>query len=251
MAPVARTLAAERGVLEPIQTATTVQGQVDELRDLLLQHADLPAIVVGYSWGAWLGILLAAQHPPLVRKLILVSSGALAQQYVAQLHRTRLSRLDPDEQAAFEAAIAALQAPEGSDKDAHLQRLGALAQVADSYDPLPAEPCEQDRVELSGDVYRGVWQEAAEMRRTGTLLALAGQLSCPVTAIHGDHDPSPAEGVRAPLSARLDRFSFVLLPRCGHTPWQERQAREAFYRVLRHELGEPKRVTQDEKGVDP
>jgi pimeloyl-ACP methyl ester carboxylesterase len=42
--------------------------------------------------------------------------------------------------------------------------------------------------------------------------------------------------VRAPLAARLPRFTFHLLARCGHTPWQERQARDAFFRLLRREL---------------
>jgi pimeloyl-ACP methyl ester carboxylesterase len=204
----------------------------------LEDYASLPATLVGYSWGAWLGVLLAARHPAWVRKLVLVSSGAFEERYVAQLHQARMVRLDPREQAAFEAALAALDGRAGSaDVDAHLQRLGALAHKADSYDPLPVERREEDRVELSGQVYRGVWHEAAEMRRTGELLALARQLRCPVTAIHGDHDPSPAEGVRAPLAGHLVRFTFHVLERCGHTPWQERHAQDAFYRVLRQELG--------------
>jgi pimeloyl-ACP methyl ester carboxylesterase len=235
MAPVARVLAADQGVLEPIQTAVTLQGQVDELRAQLERAADLPVILVGYSWGAWLAVLLAARHPALVRKLVLVSSGAFEPQYVAQLRQTRMSRLGPDEQIEFEAAIAALGNPEAANKDAHLRRLGALAHKADSYDPLPIEQRE-DRVEVSGGVYQGVWHEAAEMRRTGALLELVRRIECPVTAIHGDYDPSPAEGVRAPLVANLAHLSFVLLECCGHTPWQERYAWETFYTLLRREL---------------
>jgi pimeloyl-ACP methyl ester carboxylesterase len=237
MAPVARELATERGMLEPIQTSTSLQGQVTELQGILERHATLPAVLVGYSWGAWLAYILAAQHPALVSKLILVSSGAFEQAYVAQLRATRMSRLTAAEQAEFEAALAALADPGTQDKSAHLQHLGALAHKADSYDPLPDRRREEDRVELRGDVYQGVWQQAAEMRRDGTLLALAQKIRCPVAALHGDHDPSPAEGVRVPLSAHLKRFDFTLLERCGHTPWQERYARGAFYCALRHELG--------------
>jgi pimeloyl-ACP methyl ester carboxylesterase len=244
MAPVARELAAERGILEPIQTANTLQGQVDELCGILERHAALPATLVGYSWGAWLGYIVAAQRPALVDRLVLVSSGAFEPRYVVHLQQTRLSRLTLHEQAEYQAAIAALNDPSTADKDAHLQRLGALAHKADSYDPLP--PAGQlpggqrpeDRVDVQGDIYQGVWPAAAEMRRSGELLALARQIVCPVTALHGAHDPSPAEGVRAPLAAHLGGpFAFRLLDRCGHTPWQERYAREPFYDVLRGELG--------------
>jgi pimeloyl-ACP methyl ester carboxylesterase len=236
MAPVARELAAERGILEPIQIANSLPGQVDELRAILERHAVLPATLVGYSWGAWLAYIVAARHTELVRKLVLVSSGAFEARYVAQLQATRMSRLTPRERAEYEAAIAALEDPSTEDKDAHLQRLGALAHKADSFDALAPEQRPEDRVDLGGDIYHGVWPAAAGMRRSGELLGLAEQIVCPVTAIHGAHDPSPAEGVRAPLAARLEQFRFILLERCGHTPWQERFAREAFYDVLRREL---------------
>jgi pimeloyl-ACP methyl ester carboxylesterase len=73
------------------------------------------------------------------------------------------------------------------------------------------------------------------MRQSGELLALAGQIRCPVVAIHGDYDPHPAEGVQEPLSATLGHFRFILLEKCGHTPWMERQARDAFYAILKKE----------------
>ena len=52
MAPVARELAKTRGVLEPLQTALTIEGEVEELRQVFVENAALPAILVGYSWGA-------------------------------------------------------------------------------------------------------------------------------------------------------------------------------------------------------
>jgi pimeloyl-ACP methyl ester carboxylesterase len=81
-----------------------------------------------------------------------------------------------------------------------------------------------------------VWSEAAELRRNGVLLERAGQVRCPVIAVHGDYDPHPAEGVRVPLTRVVKDFRFVLLNRCGHTPWNEAEAQEAFYDLLREEL---------------
>src|SRR5262249_37817517 len=37
-------------------------------------------------------------------------------------------------------------------------------------------------------------------------------------------------------SYHLKNFRFVLLEKCGHTPWLERWAREGFYRIIKAEL---------------
>jgi pimeloyl-ACP methyl ester carboxylesterase len=70
----------------------------------------------------------------------------------------------------------------------------------------------------------------------GRLLSLTEQIPCPVTAIHGDYDPHPAAGVFEPLSTRVQNFRFILVDKCGHKPWIERQAKQRFFSVLRQEL---------------
>ncbi len=42
MAPVARELSVRWGVLEPLQTATSLEGQVQELRRVLEENGELP-----------------------------------------------------------------------------------------------------------------------------------------------------------------------------------------------------------------
>ena len=79
-------------------------------------------------------------------------------------------------------------------------------------------------------------RDAEALRTSGELLALGKRIDCPVVAIHGDYDPHPADGIRKPLSSVLEDFRFILLDNCGHYPWNERQARDAFYEVLRDEL---------------
>jgi pimeloyl-ACP methyl ester carboxylesterase len=74
------------------------------------------------------------------------------------------------------------------------------------------------------------------LRRSGRLLEMARKISSPVLAIHGDYDPHPAEGVEKPLSAVIRDFRFILLEKCGHKPWIERQARERFLAILEEEL---------------
>src|SRR5438045_4272159 len=81
MAPVALELFGDWGVLEPLQTAVTLDGQVEELRAVLDENADLPATLIGSSWGAMLGFIFAAEYPAHVRKLVMVGSGVFDAQY--------------------------------------------------------------------------------------------------------------------------------------------------------------------------
>jgi pimeloyl-ACP methyl ester carboxylesterase len=233
MAPVARELASGRGVLEALQTATSLEDQVEELKTVLEENGQPPVTLIGFSWGAWLGCLLAAGHPQLVGKLVLIGSGPFEERYVSQLEETRLSRLGEPERAEFQSIVARLGKPAEANRDALLARLGELASKADAYAPLPHE---SELLASRSDIFQGVWEAAAELRRSGRLLELAGRIRCPVVAIHGDYDPHPAAGVREPLSAVLERFRFILLEGCGHTPWIERQAKDVFYDILEREL---------------
>ena len=77
---------------------------------------------------------------------------------------------------------------------------------------------------------------SSELRSSGKLLELGREICCQVVAIHGDYDPHPFEGVRDPLSRVLKDFRFILLEKCGHRPWIEREAKERFYEILRNEI---------------
>jgi pimeloyl-ACP methyl ester carboxylesterase len=240
MAPVARELARGRGVLEPLQTADSVDGQVEELREVLETRAGLPVALIGWSWGAWLGYLFTARYPALVQKLILVGCPPLEDRYVAQIQSTRLNRLTKDQRSELEEITVALDDPSTKNPDALLDRFGALMSAADSYNPLPGDG---EEISVQADINQRVWSAAAAMRTSGELLRLGKQIRCPVVAIHGDYDPHPAEGVQKPLAAVLKDFRFVLLPHCGHTPWKEKEARELFYKCLEEEFQLQKQIS--------
>jgi pimeloyl-ACP methyl ester carboxylesterase len=233
MAPVARELAFEWGVLEPLQTAHTLEGQVEELRAVLEMNTAVPVMLIGYSWGAWLGIVIAARYPSLVRKLILISSGPFEVKYAQDIMKTRLDRLGNGEREEVLSLIESFNDAKNGDLDKKMSRFGQLISKSDSYDPISHN---SEVLETQYEIYQNVWKEAEELRSRGELLALAGQIQCHVTAIHGDHDPHPAKGVEEPLSRTLRDFKFILLDKCGHTPWIERNARHDFFRILRREL---------------
>jgi pimeloyl-ACP methyl ester carboxylesterase len=233
MAPVARELSLKWGVLEPLQTASTVEGQVQELKAILQKNADLPVCLIGSSWGAWLGFILSARFPELVRKLILIGSGAFEEKYAIGIMDNRLARLSEEERGEAYFLMDALIDPEIFNKDELMARFGKLCTKADAFDPLTLET---EEIKVQYDIYNSVWTEAWGLRKNGTLMDLGEKIECPVVAVHGDSDPHPAEGVRKPLSKVLKNFRFILLEKCGHYPWLEKYAQDEFFKILKAEL---------------
>ena len=225
MAPVARELSNRFGVIEPLQSATTVEGQIAELVEQICEQCDHPVVIIGYSWGAWLAYLVAAKFPEVVSKLILVGSGPFDVAFVDEMRETRRSRLSPEERSEHESLTKNFAALD----DAGLSRLGELSRKTDLFDPLDAP---SELLDCDSEAFKNVWPEAAALRASGELLALAKKTRCPVAAIHGTHDPHPAQGVELPLRSRLSQFDFFPLEKCGHTPWLERQAKSRFFDIL-------------------
>ncbi len=233
MAPVARELSSDWGILEPLQTSASLDGQVQELKDELESVAEFPVILIGASWGAWLSYIIAARYPALVRKIILVGSGGFEAKYAEGMHDTRLSRLSKAEQEEVTALLKDLYDPSDESRNSQLARMGELFAKTDNYDILAHD---DELIEFQADVHANVWREAAELRKSGELLSIGAQIKCPVVAIHGDYDPHPAEGVIKPLSGILSDFKYFVLPNCGHEPWIEKQARHRFFEIVRQEL---------------
>jgi len=234
MASLATDLPSNRGILEPFQTATSVEGQITELETTIETLGNRPVILIGFSWGAWLSLMVAAEYPASVRKLILIGCGPFEEVLSARVLDNRLNRLEEEERTAFISSLLVLSDPDAGGNDTALARLGTLVAKTDSFDPVPEAG--RNVIDFRGDIFQRVWEEASEMRRTGELLNLAAQVKCPVVAIHGDRDPHPAEGVQNPLKTILKEFHFVLLKNCGHKPWIERQARGEFFSILNKEL---------------
>jgi pimeloyl-ACP methyl ester carboxylesterase len=261
MAAVAEELCSDRGILEPLQTEKSLQRQVEELKSQLQEHANLPVTLIGFSWGAWLSLILAASYPDFVNRLILIGCGPLEQKYVHKIMETRLSRLSGEEKEEAKSILAdledqndAIDGKREQEKKTALARMGELFRKTDAFDPMecrsiqsdlpaddsimPESECDNSIAQLDLDIYQAVWQEASILRQKGELLDFCKKVQCPVIAIHGDYDPHPPEGVREPLKDILKNFRFMLLENCGHKPWIEKKARGNFYTILREALNE-------------
>ncbi len=234
MAPVARWLAMQQGVLEPLQTADSLAEQVAELRSVLEAQVDPPLVLIGFSWGAWLSLITTAEYPELVKQLILISTPAFENRYERQTLRTRLDNLTSHQREELQRLLAALKtAPDRQQKEL-FARLGALTEQADSY---ALQEHDSEVLAYQYNIFKKVWPAAQKLRASGELLNYARRINCPVSAIHGDYDPHPAAGVEGPLRKILKNFRFLQLKKCGHKPWIERYAKADFYPILSQELG--------------
>lgn len=231
MRPVAEHLAGEYGVIELIQTKDSIEGQVEELHQQLKSFADWPVILIGHSWGAWLGFIFASRYPELLKKLILVSAGSFESKYNKDLMETRLSRLNHQDRLETEHLMAIIQS--GKEDKQILKRYGSLMAWADAFD---YQPPDEDFVDFKPEIFRSVWTEASAWRDSSALIRCADLIKTPVVAIHGDYDPHPQEGVEKPLSERLADFRMIILRHCGHTPWLEKKGKKEFFEILHKEL---------------
>ncbi|NNC95406.1 MAG: alpha/beta hydrolase [Chitinophagales bacterium] len=231
--PVAKELSKSHGILEFLQTKKTINGQIEELRTQIIETVNLAVVLIGYSWGAWLGILFTRKYPELVKKLVLVGTPALNNKYSGELLTNRLRRLDSDQKKDFQKLLSIMES--GMQDNSTLGKLGELTSVSDSY---KYESNMNDEILPDINIYKSIWSEASDLRDNGILEDALESIHCPVIAIHGVDDPHPLSGVEEPLSERLSNFKMIKLQKCGHIPWKEKYAKENFFKMILKEISE-------------
>ncbi len=220
------------GCIEPMQSAHSLEGQVEELKAQIETYCNVPICLLGYSWGAMLALLTAAKYPHLANQVILVSSACFDEESAAPIRETRLSRLSSSERKMLEECLRSLNDASGNDTVKHAEKLHSLIMLSDCYDPVSvSEP-----VTLQTDIYKAVWPQAVELRKSGKLLQRIAAYPGPVVAIHGDYDPHPSSGIKIPLENILSQFTFIELSHCGHIPWIERGAASIFFDHLERKI---------------
>lgn len=229
LAPVAQKLSETFGVLEILNRATGIAEQEYELYEEILRCCDLPVVLIGHSYGAWLVWMFTAKYPNLVKKIILLGAAPFEVKYADEIFKTRLNRLSETEQERLLALMKQLQNPLIVDGNNLLRKAALLITKADHFSPVSEK---EHIIEYQHEVFTKVWGEAENLRKTKGLLHLSEKINCPVFAIHGNYDPHPFQGVFEPLSSRLKNFKMKILDKCGHNPWNEEFAFGEFYSVL-------------------
>lgn len=245
-AGLARALGRAFEVLEPLQRRATPDQPltVDQHVADLVAVAPPGAQLVGWSWGAMLALSYAALHPGRAASLALVGCGTYGVEDRAEYQRriaANLGEAGLAEKARLKAAQAA--AAPGPDQDAVLAELGALNTRAQAFDPLD-DPDEQpgDHLDVDAEGHAQTWADAMARQRDGREPAAFAAVRAPALMLHGEHDPHPGRETCARLRDAGLTLEYLELPRCGHTPWQEREGRAPFLAALTRWL-------QGERGV--
>lgn len=229
MYPVARHISTITGVLEPLQTKSSINKLINQLKNVIENNANKSLTLIGHSWGSWLSILFAAQYPSKVKKLILVGCAPLESEYAKVIHKTRLNRLTGIEKEKFTSLVESLNY---ADNTENIAELFELFKKTDSYEPITVK----EDMKFFLDLHNLIWSEAEKLRKTGQLLNYVNKINCAITIIHGRYDPHPLEGVINPLNKKARDVKLIVLDKCGHTPWIEKFAKREFYKVLEREI---------------
>jgi len=234
MAPVARELGEIMGILEPLQTKDSLHGQIEELKDQLTNHADIPVTLIGSSWGAVLALFLAARKEVITEKLILIGSAVFDAENSSRIETRRLERLDAEKRRRYEVIKGELEKVKMEDSDSFVEEWSEIIFDADVYDPLTRD---LEVLEVQYELHKKVWSDFVALRdKQGFLKSEFSKIDTPTVVIHGEFDHHPIQGIRPFLESCLQEVRFHILPECGHYPWIERRARRCFFDILRREV---------------
>ena len=228
MAPVGRELGKSFRVLEPFQRRSgreplTVGRHVLDLQALVEAQPERPAIV-GSSWGAMLALAFSAARPDSAEPLVLVGGGTWDRDARERFREIVAERMTGDLRARFDALE-----DEIDDPDERLAARGELIGRIYHYDPLDL-PDESVPADERG--HRETWDDMIRCQERGLYPAAFARITSPVLMLHGAYDPHPGTMIRDSLLPHLPQLEYVEWEKCGHYPWMERHARDAFYETL-------------------
>jgi pimeloyl-ACP methyl ester carboxylesterase len=233
MAPVARGLSDVYRVVEPFQQNSgderlTVARHVADLNEIINVYApSFRPAPLGASWGAMLALAYGAAHPGSAGALILVGCGTFDLVARTELQRTIAGRMT-------DAIRARIKDAGQLDDDARLKADAAATTPVYSYDPLTF-PHEEDEVDARA--HQETWDDMLRLQSEGVYPAAFAAIKTPVLMVHGTFDPHPGRLIEQGLRPHLPQLEYREFEKCGHYPWLEKAAADAFFALVRDWLG--------------
>lgn len=219
--------------LEALQSASTIEGQIEELKEQLELCEVEKCILLGYSWGAWLSILLAEKYPHLVSKLLLVSTPPFSEEEAKIISNRRMEKLGEEREKEVHTLFPLLESELYDVRQDAFRRLGLLFRESDAYSLLTDK---EYVLEYQVDIFRSVWQEAEKKRASGEIVERFGRLTQPLVFIHGSDDSHPSQAIIDLLKEMDIDAMYYEIPNCGHAPWLERFGQFRFLSIVEGEL---------------
>lgn len=239
VAALARDLGRNFRVLEPLQRRSgavplTVSRHVEDLAAV----APMPAILIGWSWGAMLALSFGARYPDRTAALVLIGCGTYDDASRAEYSLRMEQRLGPVGHSRMrELRDRLLATTDPVELDWLLAEQGRLAAAAQSVDPIEGDEPAGD-LPVDGRGHEETWADVLRLQREGIEPAIFDAIDAPILMLHGDEDPHPGRVISNALRGHVRRLEYVGLPECGHEPWREVRARQRFFQVLRAWLAE-------------
>ncbi len=204
------------------RTPITWKTQVEDLslvaRELQLDTGD-GLTIVGYSWGALLGMLYAIEAAagrvqPSVARIVLIDPAPVTRAFRERFEREFAARQTGPVVRQLRDELNASGLKE-SDPEAYRQRSFELSVAGYFADPRRAHDLTPFRV--VGRVQQSIWESLGDfdLTRPGML----DSIRAPSLIVHGRQDPIPlasSEAAAASMGCQL-----VVLENCGHVPYVE------------------------------
>lgn len=229
VAPVCREFSHAFNVVEPLQRESgdfplTVARHVSDLLDVIHRNSLEGVTLIGHSWGAMLGLAFAAEHPELVKSLVLIGCGTFESASRTILESTLALRMTATLRERLRESARTIEDP-----DVRMCVEGRILEPVYSYQTIPHTD-ETEWYDARG--HRESWDDMLRLQRTGVYPAAFSSIGVPVLMLHGDHDPHPGWSTFDCLRSAMPQTQYVELARCGHYPWWEHFARDEFFGVL-------------------
>ena len=200
----------------------TWQTQVADVAAVIREFHLEGAPIVGYSWGALLAMLFAAEASrdsslPSHGPLVLIDPAPISRQYRNAFENEFARRQNAAEVVRLREELAASGLRE-RDPEAYRQRNFELSVAGYFADPGSARDLTPFRV--TSRVQQSVWESLGDF----DLVAdgrLAG-IGAPALIVHGRQDPIPLASSEA--AAEAMKAELVGIDDCGHVPYVEQPA---------------------------
>ena len=199
----------------------TWQTHVEDLAAVTREFGLDPLSIVGYSWGAMLGLLYIIEqrrNPQLLRpaRIALINPAPLTREYRRQFEAEFARRQGSPEIQALRDELAQSGLRE-RDPEAYRQRAFELGVAGYFSDPRNATDLTPFRV--VGRVQQSVWESLGDF----DLIKDLKGIKIPSIIVHGRDDPIPLAS--SSEAAQALETKFVVLDECGHVPYVEQPAK--------------------------
>ncbi len=234
MAPVAEKLKHRYKIIEPFQRhaskekPVTVDSHIRDLNNVIKSYCNKSKpILAGHSWGAMLALAYTAKYPETAESLILIGIGTFDEESRRQMQINRQNNTD----AKTAEKISKLNTIK--DPDARLEELGNIMLKTDSHQLMPVKNEIHKYDSLS---FEQTWDDMIAKQKAGIYPKAFAKISTPVSMLHGSRDPHPGKMIHKNLVKYMPQLEYIEFQRCGHYPWLEKHAHQAFYHKLNEKL---------------